>query len=376
MDTIKKMLVEISSAFFSVNRFAGKLRSLLCILLVFILWTLNAQILPPPIDLAPKIGDQGSFIGNLLRDIAGSYFHPLTLLLTGLPVFLFFFARNLVARFLSRIANISPKLTKDYLDHCVFSLKPVKSFSTTLLNRSQEKTSKWVCQLGGPADILLHPSDMIITHTTSKPYQYQSVINADPGQIIKFQLAHRVKIAGILHSNQFMITTRTLEFSGPLQWLTQLSSPVHSIDDSPISTYMVSIDDARFLLELIRPEEVIIPFIQQEIAFFLRERLKNPTAQHPHQTMDADETSDTVIKEHESYAQLSTPFIPKKPGFTRPRKHMVYGEIVAANNSGNLPLTNNKQQNDEMLVRLQRHVQRELVSFFGLDNIHIVLNKD
>ena len=369
MDQIRKGMRAVSEAFLPVNPFAGKLRALLGILLLFILWTFNAQNRSLPVDGFIRPQPQGGFIANVLLDLAGRYFHPATLGLTFIPCILFFLARQQTALLLRQVTETDIKTAQKFLDRCAFSSNAVSIAARDGSRQARDPHALSVWTFGGPAKVSVSATEYMILRS-SMIQRYQLVDCAANDRPCALLLAHHEYIAGTIPFSNltFPLSEADAREFGRLKL--RIIPPENATHTGLIGMQEISIADARFLLETLNPGRVILPSIRPAIRRFLDtqdEGLPASTAVSKHSPCGR---RSQPLKKHFCYAQTTALFLPGKKWFARPRKHTLHtGAIPAgvAASSTIQPLT------DQVLIGLEAHLQREMVSFFNLDKIKFTI---
>lgn len=356
---MKSALRDIARAFLPVNPFAGKLRALLSGLVVFILWTVNAQNRSLPADGLIQFQPESGFIADVLLDLAGRYIHPGTLLLTFIPVALFKLALAQAAGLLRQASGESTASAAAYLKRCAFASSRISTEATALAQTDALQT------LGGPAEIRLAPDVWLLIRSTDHYF----LVRGRDGQVRgKYALPHREQIAGVMHADNLILP---VDFSHQekayrVYLHTQLAP---GDNDEPSGSPALSKHDADYLLALNAPEALLLPLLGHAIQRYLRSldsEVAPLTAENSPRAAEADERQ---REEHDNYAHTIAPVLPQRKGFARPRRHSLYHAHASSENDESMAAP----ADDMFLSGLEGHIRQEMVSFFGLENIHITL---
>jgi hypothetical protein len=371
MDKMREGLRKIAQAFLPVNPFAGKLRALLGFLLIFILWTFNAQSRSLPVDgfIRPQPG--GGFIANVLRDLAGRYFHPATLGLTFIPCILLFLARQQTAHLLKQVIDTDIKTAQKFLDRCAFSSNRVSIAAAELSQQARDMQARSVQAYGGPARVTLSVTEYVILRS-SLTHQYALVHCRTQERPCTLMLDHQQHLAGAIPFSHLTLPLHTADGREIAQVMMQVIPSENITHNDVIVTEEISAENARFLLETRTPERVILPRMRHALQRFLTSQDEELPAAQANPSHKPAGRHYQQSKRHTNYAQPAALFLPTKRWFSRPRKHTLYCGGVTCGHAAELTAY---QPGDEMLRALQAHIQREMVSFFNLENIQFTIKK-
>ena len=356
---MKSALRDITRAFLPVNPFAGKLRALLSGLVVFILWTVNAQNRSLPADGLVQFQPESGFIADVLLDLAGRYFHPGTLLLTFIPVALFRLAQAQASGLLRQASGESTASTAAYLKRCAFAASKISTEATALAQTDALQT------LGGPAEIRLAPDVWLLIRSTD---QYL-LVRGQGGQVpVKYALPHRHQIAGVMHADNLILPVEFLhqEKTYCVNLHTHLAAGEN--DELSGSTALRK-HDADYLLALNAPEALILPVLGHAIQRYLRPLDGVPAPLTAENSPRAAEAGVRQRVDHDNYAHTIVPVLPQCKGFARPRRHSLYHAHASSEKDDSMAAP----ADDTFMSGLEDHIRQEMVSFFGLENIHITL---
>ena len=367
MGRIRTSLSRISQAFLPVNPFAGKLRALLMVLLFFIGWTLNAQNRSLPIDGLIRLQPERGFIANVLRDLAGRYFHPGTLWLTFTPVILFFLARKQAAILLSEIGNTGADTAQKFLDRCAFSFGRISITASDLYRHGSDEKNRSVQYFGGPAQIVLSAQDFLIWQSFGG-YQYQLVYCNSQKTSCQTILPHQQSFTGIIPAANLIIRLPLpyIDESLIIRW--RDDSSANTEHNTPIIIKNISQEDAQFLLQTEKPEMVILPLISRIIQQYHHTQADKLSSEQAKSTPHTSLQDRRKPGKHSNYAKSAISFLPRKKWFSRPRKHTLYGDAIDGSNN---TLRKPEPPNDQLLDGLEAFIQQEMVSFFNLDRIEV-----
>jgi hypothetical protein len=369
MDKIKQGMRKISQAFLPVNAFAGKLRALLGVLLIFILWTFNAQNKSLPVDGFIRLQPQGGFIANILLDLAGRYFHPATLGLTFAPCILLFMARQQIAILLKQVYDTGIKTAQKFLDQCAFSTNAVSIAACDLSQQTRDPQALSVHAFGGPAKVTLSASAYLILRS-SLTQRYQLVHCLAQEQPCTLNLTHQQHVAGTIPFSHLTFPLPAADDREFVQIRLQIIPSENTTQNGLVIMEDISTEDAQFLLKTAQPDKVILPLMGNEIQRFLNSLDEDLPASQANSKHRPSAKPNQQLKRHSNYAQLAALFLPRKRWFARPRKHALYSGAITCSHTAKqtaYPLA------DQMLIGLEAHVQREMVSFFNLEKIQFTI---
>ncbi len=359
---------------FPVNSSAGKLRALLTLLTIFILWTFNAQNMADPASNIFDTPAGSGLIASVLGELALRYFHPSVLILTFTPFILFFFAQRQTAAFLSATLDINPRQMQRYLMRCAFSAHKIKAKTDGTDRIALDKQGDILLKLGGPAQIQVAPGDFLLIETISSG-TFQLALCRDTAQPCICNLDHSQRIAGLLHESNLRFAIQTPAFSAPISLA--VAFPRFMPTDKEESTAYLSISphDARFLLSLLQPQSPVQHLLDIEVRRFFQKRsqveqeqiLDNPI--QPSISLPANKPA------HNSYAQHVQLFKRERNSLFRLHRRSCYSSSFVSKTTSLIPPAQVNPSQAGLLKELKLHLQREMVSFFKLSTIHITITK-
>ena len=369
MDAVKDAFRKLARAFLPVNPFAGKLRALLLFLSVFIVWTINAQNRSLPADGFIHLPAESGFIRTVLLDLAGRYFHPGTLLLTLMPIIIFTIARAQAADLLREISGADQPASKDYLDRCAFSSgKSAVSVSGSERGLSSDALHP-LRVLGGPAVIHFSSAEMLVIESMRNSEYHLISLAANPAAG-EYDLLYGDKFSGTLPDSACSLRLQ-IEYERILrQFELLVDLPTPPASTHPINSQAINKDDAWFLLDIAKGGSGIRPWLQGAIKHAIETDSSRTLNTNDHKPAVELKTIDRGKPGHNNYAQSIAPLLPGRKGFSRPRKHTLYHRDNAEVSSGD-PASDPM---DGSMNLIFEDMQREMVSFFNLENIHVTIH--
>jgi len=157
----------IRDQLFIVNKFAGRLRLILFVLLYLIYWTLIAQtdiaFLSISDNFLALFPESKNFTSGIIRDILLRYFSPSTILFTVTPLIIFLSTKKMISRYLHLLfPSIGLKESDRYLAKCAFSF-PIRNTYICEDNLAKpQEIQEHLKFLGGPAGFSFDPSSAFI----------------------------------------------------------------------------------------------------------------------------------------------------------------------------------------------------------------------
>ncbi len=374
MDTLKNWGNKLAQAFLPVNNSAGKLRVFLLGLMAFIFWTFNAQIRSIPSDGLIRLNAENGFIADVLLDLVVRYFHPATLLVTSIPLVLFFFARLQAATLLSGTTDGGIKTARAFLSRCAFSINDIAiTIPLPVQNRSSHRMNI-LRNMGGPASISIAPAHCLLVQQTGSA-DCLLLMNQNDNESTVFELAHQQKILGWFASDHLRLKMHPQGLSAPLIFQLHPSTPAKDHPNGNVSKVLLSSDDACCLLELKQTRRFLFPFLNGLLESFINQRRQMRTPFHPHPTPYVQNKKNST-KLHENYAQTVYSAFPRKKWFVRPHRFSHYPDQRLISSRSRDHIHEPSSAGNAGLDELEIFVRQAMVSFFDLDHIQISMKKE
>jgi len=367
MGRLRRFFRESARAFLPVNPTAGKLRTLLFLLSIFIFWTTIAQMQTIPTSGLVRFQSEDGFITTILRDLAVRYFHPITLGITAAPVLIVFISLRLVSISLADLARTDTPNIKHYLTRCAFGRRPMQTAIKPELTDSP-KTMDTLTQLGGPASLTIAPGMMIIIQSGISR-RYLLLQGNDTGDTT-ITLEHKQLLTAV-------IPVKDLQFShqhDSIRSLYQFTIMYKNTSDGSLQKNVkmqpLSACDVQFLMSVVQSRKSLGLLIDTIIETFLSQQA-SIEPQVPHEERAASSQREKQpLKTHDNYTQTVKHFLPKRQGFSRPRSHKRYAPSMT-----NPPACDAGKDFDNVFSEntLEATLLRELQSFYNLKHINISL---
>ena len=359
---------------FPVNSSAGKLRALLTLLTIFILWTFNAQNQADPASYIFDRSAGSGLIESVLGELALRYFNPSVLIMTFTPFILLFFAHRQTAAFLSAALVINPRQMQRYLMRCAFSIHKIKAKTDGTDRIALDEQGDILLKLGGPAQVQVAPGDFLLIETISSG-TFHLALCRDTAQPCICDLDHLQRMAGLLHESNLRFAIQTPTLSEPIGFTLAFPRFMPTEKEGSAAYLSISPHDARFLLSLIQPQSPVQHLLDAEACRFFQKRSQVEQEQMLDNPIQPPILLPARKAAHNSYAQHVQLFKRARKSLFRLHRRSCYCSFFGSKTTSLIPPAQVNPSQVGLLKELKLHLQREMVSFFKLSTIHITIMK-